>query len=401
MNATFAACSTSPTRTAADCSSSAATRCSSSSPGEEHADPRLRCRATACAGPCGRSGGRGPRRAGDSCGCTSASTADVFHFFLVGESHRELLVTGPGATRTVEMESTSEAGEILVSAETAAVCRERIFGDEKEGGRLLRSPLGSLGAIEQPPPDLEGIDLEPASRRRSAASLLEVGPFEVGAPAGRRSRSCASPGSTISSRGGPRRGCRRALDALVRAIQQAADEHGVTFLESDVDRDGGRIILVAGAPQTFGDDEERILRTLARGRRPRPAAARSHRGQPRPRFHRPGRRDVPAHLHDPRRHRRARRAADGAAGAGPVLARRTVLERRRALRRPTSSSRSRSRARAEPVAARTSSARICGAAGGDARAASGRCRSSTANASAPCSTRRSHRCAWASARSSS
>ena len=36
----------------------------------------------------------------------------------------------------------------------------------------------------------------------------------------------------------------------------------MTFLESDIDRDGGRIILVSGAPQTFGDDEERMLRTV-------------------------------------------------------------------------------------------------------------------------------------------
>src|SRR5262245_19511825 len=42
-----------------------------------------------------------------------------FQFFLVGESHRELLVTGPDGTRTVEMEATSEAGEILLSPETA------------------------------------------------------------------------------------------------------------------------------------------------------------------------------------------------------------------------------------------------------------------------------------------
>jgi class 3 adenylate cyclase len=38
-----------------------------------------------------------------------------FHFFLVGSSHRELLVAGSGATRTVEMEATSEAGDILIS----------------------------------------------------------------------------------------------------------------------------------------------------------------------------------------------------------------------------------------------------------------------------------------------
>ncbi len=36
----------------------------------------------------------------------------------------------------------------------------------------------------------------------------------------------------------------------------------MTLLESDVDRDGGRIILVSGAPQTFGDVEERLLRTM-------------------------------------------------------------------------------------------------------------------------------------------
>ena len=48
----------------------------------------------------------------------------------------------------------------------------------------------------------------------------------------------------------------------MRAVQTAADEHRVTFLESDIDRDGGRIILVSGAPQTFGDDEERMLRTV-------------------------------------------------------------------------------------------------------------------------------------------
>ena len=53
-----------------------------------------------------------------------------------------------------------------------------------------------------------------------------------------------------------------ALDALVRTIQSAADEHGVTFLESDVDRDGGRIVLVSGAPQTFGDDAGRMLQTV-------------------------------------------------------------------------------------------------------------------------------------------
>ena len=39
----------------------------------------------------------------------------LFDFFLVGASHRELIVTGPAASTTVSMEAAAEAGEILVS----------------------------------------------------------------------------------------------------------------------------------------------------------------------------------------------------------------------------------------------------------------------------------------------
>src|SRR5688572_8577135 len=38
-----------------------------------------------------------------------------FDFFLAGRLHRELVIAGPAATRTVEMESTAEAGQVLMS----------------------------------------------------------------------------------------------------------------------------------------------------------------------------------------------------------------------------------------------------------------------------------------------
>src|SRR6185437_11151048 len=60
-----------------------------------------------------------------------------FQFFLVGNSHRELLVSGPAATRTVEMEAASEAGEILVSPETAASLDTATLGEAKGPGVLL------------------------------------------------------------------------------------------------------------------------------------------------------------------------------------------------------------------------------------------------------------------------
>ena len=43
----------------------------------------------------------------------------LFHLFLVGDAHRELLLTGPGVSATVGMEAAADAGDILVSEQTA------------------------------------------------------------------------------------------------------------------------------------------------------------------------------------------------------------------------------------------------------------------------------------------
>ena len=187
--------------------------------------------------------------------------SDTFDFFLVGDSHRELLLTGPGVTRTVEMEAGAEAGEILVSDETVSSLPDSLFGEEKEGGRLLKSPPGARGALEPLPP-LDGLDLSlcvPAPIRRQLA--------DGKAEPEHRQASVAfvhfGGVDDLLAERGPEE-LADALEDLVVTTQRVADEHGVTFLESDIDRDGGKLILVAGAPQTAGEDEERILRT-ARG----------------------------------------------------------------------------------------------------------------------------------------
>jgi class 3 adenylate cyclase/tetratricopeptide (TPR) repeat protein len=183
-----------------------------------------------------------------------------FQFFLVGNSHRELLIAGPAATRTVEMEAASEAGEILLSAETAALLGDEELNEEHGNGRLLRTAPIVRGRVE-PLPDFEGIALEVAVPAPLRAQLLEVGPLE----GEHRSAAIAFVrfGGTdeIIATEGPEAAA-EALDRLVRVVQAAAAAHEVTFLESDIDRDGGRIILVSGAPQTFGDDEQRMLRTV-------------------------------------------------------------------------------------------------------------------------------------------
>jgi class 3 adenylate cyclase/tetratricopeptide (TPR) repeat protein len=187
--------------------------------------------------------------------------AGRFQFFLVGESHRELLITGPAATRTVEMEATSEAGEILVSAEmAAALADDDVLAEAKGEGRLLRAAPDVRGTVE-PLPNVDDTPLEIAVPAPLRAQLLEIGPLE----GEHRHASIAfirfvGTDEVIATEGPE--AAADALDVLVRTVQAAAAEHRVTFLESDIDRDGGRIVLVSGAPQTFGDDEERMLRTV-------------------------------------------------------------------------------------------------------------------------------------------
>ena len=183
-----------------------------------------------------------------------------FLLFLIGDSHRELLVTGPAVSRTVEMEGIAEAGEIVISAETAAALPRSVLGLPRADGFLLRRvPPGlELGLPLDAHPDrtdllgcipvalrehlLAGVD-EPEHRPVTVAFVHFDGVDE------------------LVERDGPGE-LAQALELLVTAVQRAADSHRVTFLGTDIDHDGGKIILTAGAPQVWGDDEQRILLAL-------------------------------------------------------------------------------------------------------------------------------------------
>jgi class 3 adenylate cyclase/tetratricopeptide (TPR) repeat protein len=183
-----------------------------------------------------------------------------FHFFLVGRSHRELLIAGPGVNETVAMEEASEAGEILLSAGAAAEVPARFLGEERAGGRLLRANVGGTSGGVYPLPPVEGLDLA-ACVPVAIRDHVGLGPVE---PEHRQATVAfvrfRGTDAVLADAGPDEAG--EALDELIGTVQTAADEHGVSFLETDVDRDGGRVVLVAGAPQTAGDDEERLLRTV-------------------------------------------------------------------------------------------------------------------------------------------
>ena len=187
--------------------------------------------------------------------------AGVFHFFLVGRgSHREFMITGPGASRTVQMEGAATAGEILASPEIAALLPPEVLGQPKDPGVLLKREPPGLYAAAAAEPGGDDVDLSlavPLAIRTHLAEgeaepehrLVNVGFIHFDGT-----------DELIEQHGGD--AAAEALDELVTDVQEAADANGVTFLGTDVDHDGGKIIVIGGAPRATGDDEERMLLTL-------------------------------------------------------------------------------------------------------------------------------------------
>ena len=182
----------------------------------------------------------------------------VFHFFLVGDAHRELIIAGPDATRTVSVESQATAGEILLSAATAAELDPKTVGRPKDDGFLLRSAPDVPYPGWVRPPDLTGLDLERGVPVGLRDHLRGTAPPEA------EHRLVAI--AFLEFRGTDellqREGADAVADALdecVRTVQEESARHAVTFLDSDISHDGGKILLVAGAPSSSSHDEEAML----------------------------------------------------------------------------------------------------------------------------------------------
>ena len=180
-----------------------------------------------------------------------------FHFFLVGDRHRELVITGPGATRCARMETIAEAGEIAISPETARLLEPSAVGQPKEEALLLASCPDAETVPMSPPADLDGLDL---------ASCLPLGIREAIVAGEADPEHRAVTAAFVEFRGvddllerdGPEI-VADALDALVRVTQEAAARYGPSVFTSDISQDGGKLMLIAGAPTTTGVDDERTL----------------------------------------------------------------------------------------------------------------------------------------------
>src|SRR3954451_22693948 len=185
--------------------------------------------------------------------------SDEFDFFLVGDPaiHRELLICGPAASVTAETEAAATAGQIGLSASTAAQLDAHVLGAAHLDGRLLRSTPtrvdppaagpadGGPPAARVLPPPIRSLLLGRAVEAEHR--LVTVGFVQYSGT----DRLLETSGPLVLA---------DALDEVVRNVQQACAEYDVTFFETDINRDGGKIMLTAGAPLSADHDEERMLR---------------------------------------------------------------------------------------------------------------------------------------------
>ena len=182
----------------------------------------------------------------------------MFSFHFLGQRHRELLITGDAATVTAALEAAAEAGDILVSPTTAELLPQTCRGDAKGPGVLLAHPpqCDVIDGIEAPP-SVEVTGLIPelvldhlvngggsGEHRQVTIAFLEF--------SGISKLRSASGDSAVDD----------ALEHLVDVTQESCHRNLVSFHETDIAADGGKIMLVAGAPRGVEDPAEAMLCAL-------------------------------------------------------------------------------------------------------------------------------------------
>src|SRR5215207_2844173 len=172
--------------------------------------------------------------------------------------HRELVVLGPTATGVTMLEHAAGAGEVLVGDATAAALGPDAVRPHAGWGHLL--------AREPTPPDLPQ---QPEPDPIPAEVVTQLLPPPLRAYLSQPSREpehrtiavaflCFDHTDNLLAEDGPEE-LTAAIDEVIRNVQEATAAHDVSFLDTDVDVDGGKIILAGGAPRSVGDDTDRLL----------------------------------------------------------------------------------------------------------------------------------------------
>ena len=183
--------------------------------------------------------------------------------FLVGSPTRELLILGPAASATAQAEKVANAGEVVVSSDTAARLSPGSTRPRADGELLLRrrAPHSPPGPPAPVPPGSDAL--------LRTLFPVELGTYLAPGPPDPEHRIATigfirfSGTDGILAEQGPE-ALGRTLHTLVSGVEEALDAEGVTLLATDIDTDGGKFFLGSGVPVTKEDDEGRMVRVLRR-----------------------------------------------------------------------------------------------------------------------------------------
>ena len=187
-------------------------------------------------------------------------TTGLIDFVTAGSVHRELLVVGPIATETAEIEAVADAGEIGLSHALAHTLDPSYVGPPKGGALLLVAPPE---AEQNPAPDVgsvSGLDIASCIPIAARAHVM----LERSEPEHRTITAAfidLMETDALLARLGPIRFA-AAIDERISSIQEAALRYEVPFNLTDISKGSVKTLLTAGAPSSTGHDEEQMLRAL-------------------------------------------------------------------------------------------------------------------------------------------
>ncbi|HET9302313.1 MAG TPA: adenylate/guanylate cyclase domain-containing protein, partial [Propionibacteriaceae bacterium] len=192
-------------------------------------------------------------------GASAGVESGPVHLILAGDPavRRDLVLLGPTATAVTMLEHAAGTGEVLVGDATAAELGPGLVRPHEGWGHLL----SGLPTPANRPPQTEPEPM-PAIIERLLAPQLWAYLCQPSREPEHRTVAVAflrfdGTDTLLAEEGADV--VTAAVDDVLRTVQQATAAHGVSFLDTDVDVNGGKILLVGGAPSSAGDDTDRLL----------------------------------------------------------------------------------------------------------------------------------------------
>src|SRR5215213_34234 len=181
------------------------------------------------------------------------------HLILAGDPahRRDLVLLGPTVTAVTMLEHAAGIGEVLAGDATAADLGPDLVRPHEGWGHLLSGVPRPANRPPQPEPEATAAVVEQLLAAQLWAYLSQSSREPEHRTVAVAFLRFDGTDSLLAEEGAD--AVTAAVDEVLRSVQAATAAHEVSFLDTDVDVNGGKILLVGGAPSSAGDDTDRLL----------------------------------------------------------------------------------------------------------------------------------------------